>query len=59
MRLGVNVGKIRCRAAMADQEDRIMKELRLRLNNDSEGVARLVSKLTMDDPAVTESRGAF
>ena len=55
--VGVDVGKSRCRTAMMNQEGRITTEFSF--NNDSEGISRLASMLTMDDRVVMESTGAY
>jgi transposase len=57
MYVGVDVGKSKCRTAMMNQEGRITAEFSF--NNDSEGISRLASMLTMDDRVVMESTGAY
>jgi transposase len=54
---GVDVGKSKCRAAVMNQEGRITTEFSF--DNDSEGISRLASMLTMDDRVVMESTGAY
>jgi len=57
MYVGVDVGKSKCRAAMMNQEGKITTEFSFK--NDSEGISRLASMLTMDDRVVMESTGAY
>jgi predicted NBD/HSP70 family sugar kinase len=45
--VGVDVGKSKCRAAMMSQEGKITEEFDFK--NDSEGISRLASMLTVDD----------
>ena len=55
--VGVDVGKRKCRTAMMNQEGKITREFDF--DNDSEGISRLSSMLTMDDRVVMESTGAY
>ena len=57
MYVGVDVGKSKCRTAMMNQEGKITTEFSFK--NDSEGISRLASMLTMDDKVVMESTGAY
>jgi len=57
MYVGVDVGKSKCRAAMMSQEGKITEEFDFK--NDSEGISRLASMLTVDDRVVMESTGAY
>ena len=57
MYVGVDVGKSKCRAAMMSQEGKITEEFDFK--NDSEGISRLASMLTIDDRVVMESTGAY
>lgn len=57
MYVGVDVGKSKCRAAMMSQEGKITGEFDFK--NDSEGISRLASMLTMNDRVVMESTGAY
>lgn len=57
MYVGVDVGKSKCRAAMVSQEGKITREFDFQ--NDSEGISRLASMLSMDDRVVMESTGAY
>jgi transposase len=55
--VGVDVGKSTCRTAMMNQEGKVTMEFDF--SNDSHGISRLASMLTMDDRVVMESTGAY
>jgi transposase len=57
MYVGVDVGKSKCRMAMMNQEGEITREFSFK--NDSEGISRLASMLTVNDKVVMESTGAY
>jgi transposase len=54
--VGIDVGKLRCRAAVMDQEGSIIDEFSF--NNNHQGIEHLASGLTMDDKIVVESTGS-
>jgi transposase len=54
--VGIDVGKLRCRAAVMDQEGSIIDEFSF--NNNHQGIEHLASGLTMDDKIVIESTGS-
>jgi transposase len=57
MYVGVDVGKSKCRAALMSQEGKITREFDF--TNNSEGISRLASMLSVDDRVVMESTGAY
>jgi transposase len=54
--VGIDVGKVKCRAAIMDQGGFIVDEFTFA--NNHEGIEDLASKLNMDDRAVMESTGS-
>ena len=54
--VGIDVGKQRCRAAVMDEKGFLVQEFSFR--NNSGGIERLVSRLSMDDGVVMESTGS-
>jgi transposase len=54
--VGIDIGKVKCRAAVMDPEGTIAEEFTFQ--NDREGITRLASKLTPEDRVVMESTGS-
>ena len=55
--VGVEVGKSKCRAALMSQEGKITWEVDF--TNDSEGISRLASMLSVNDHVAMESTAVY
>ncbi|MGA2785344.1 MAG: transposase [Candidatus Bathyarchaeia archaeon] len=54
--MGIDIGKMKCRVAIMDQEGSILNEFTF--TNNHEGIESLASRLSMDDRVVMESTGS-